>query len=484
MAGGKQAVWAPRGASGLSGASCVVAGAGRSGRAAAALLQMAGASVVVSDSSRSPGVREAADALTRAGVAVELGAHKAATFRSADLVVISPGVPSDAPFLRDARSRGVPIIAEVELGSWFIPGKLIAVTGTNGKSTVVTLTGRMLNQSGVPAVVAGNIGTPLCEVVGKLHETDVVVAEISSFQLETVETFHADVSVLLNVEADHIDRHGSFDAYLAAKSRLLALQREDDVAVLSADRPEVWALAPGCRAQVVGASRARRVTPGAFVSSDRVVVCWGGVERDVCGVDEVRLAGSHNLENVLASVAACAPLVGDWMGATDALRDFAGLPHRLQPVGRAGGVRFIDDSKATNPAAVVRALESVEPPVVLIAGGRAKGADFTPLGSAVSGVVSAAVLIGEAADEVGDAVAGATVVRRADSMDEAVDIAYGLADGAGTVLLSPACASFDMFGGYAERGAAFAEAAARICSSAAGPPAPPAKSKRAAGATA
>jgi len=437
----------------------VVVGAARSGIAAAMLLAKRGAMVTLSE------MRDAiddADALRSAGVALELGGHRPETFAAAELVVLSPGVPPDQPALEPARRRGAEVIGEIELAWRWIRGRVIAVTGTKGKSTTTTLVGRMLGAAGRRALVGGNIGVPLSGQVEASTADTVHVVEVSSFQLETTRTFRPWIAVWLNFADDHLDRHPSIEAYAAAKARIFANQTADDWAVVNADDPVVMARSEGIAARRARFALSGRIADGFVVDGDWIV------RRTATGIDRlvpvaaVELTGRHMLGNVLAasaaaSLAGCAP---DAM--TRALRGFRGLAHVMEPAGEIGGVRFVNDSKATNVEAARRSIESFASGVVAIVGGRFKGGDLRALREPLAARGRAVVAIGEAAPLVRRALGRVVPVVEAASMRDAVERAYDAAAPEGVVLLAPACASFDWFRDYAERGDTFKDEVRRL----------------------
>jgi len=426
----------------VRGQNVTVAGAARSGIAAALLLAERGARVTLTDA-RSELEPSESNQLRDARVALELSAQRLETFTSADLLVVSPGIPLDQPQIAAAREAGVPIMGEIELASRWLTGRIVAITGTKGKSTTTTLTGRMFTAGGLTAVVGGNIGTPLSsQVAGSTPETFHIV-EVSSFQLETTETFHPWIAVLLNLSSDHLDRHGSMEAYGAAKARIFANQTPEDWAVINADDPQTLALAR--------AGRARKV----FFSADTPLV----------PLSSIQLIGRHLVADVMAAatVARLAGVPTDAM--VRAVESFTGLEHALEPVAVVDGVSFVNDSKATNVEAAQRAIESFETGLVVILGGRFKSGDFSLLRDPLRSRDAKVVAIGEATPMIERALDGAVPVEAVATLEAAVRRAYELAraqGSGGVVLLAPACASFDMFRDYAERGRAFKKEVLRL----------------------
>ena len=438
----------------VRGRRVVVVGAARSGVAAAGLLARRGARVTLTETRAS---FDGADGLRDAGVALEVGGHRAETLAGADLIVTSPGVPTAQPVFDAARDRRVEIIGELELASRWLQGRVIAITGTKGKSTTATLVGRMLAAAGRTALVGGNIGVPLSAQVDASTPGTIHVVEASSFQLETTTTFKPWIAVWLNVAADHLDRHPTMDAYVAAKARIFANQSADDWAVLNADDPVVVAQGARTAARRALFSVTGAVADGVVVDGDWIVRRTGtGAER-LIPLDAVELAGRHMRSNVMAAAAATGLAGVRPPQMVEALRGFHGLEHVMEPAGHVRGVRFVNDSKATNVEAAKRSIESVEGRVVAIVGGRLKGGDLGELREPLAARGGAVVAIGDAAPLVRDALGGTLPVVDARSMREAVERAYDLAGPDGVVLLAPACASFDWFSDYAARGRAFKE---------------------------
>jgi UDP-N-acetylmuramoylalanine--D-glutamate ligase len=446
----------------LRGKKVLVVGLGRSGAAAARLCAERGAHVTVTDARPADALAPTLATLP-AGVGRELGGHRRETFLGAELIVVSPGVPEIAE-LAAARAAGVAITGEMELASRFVAGTLVAITGTNGKSTTTTLVGNMLRATRRPTFVGGNLGEPLAEAVGTAAAGagGYAVVEASSFQLETVDTFHPKVAVLLNVTADHLDRYADIDAYAAAKARIFAAQTGDDHAVVNLDDPVVVARAAGIASRRVGFSVAHALPEGGWLDGDALVVRLPGADAERYPARPPGLTGRHNQANALASLLAARLAGATRDEAEAALMAFRPLAHRMELVGESAGIAYYDDSKGTNVGAVVAALEGFPRPVVLIAGGRDKGGDYAPLGVALAAVGRAAVLIGEAADKMSAAFAGIVPVERAATLEDAVTAARRLARAGDAVVLSPACSSFDMFRDYAHRAEVFRAAAERV----------------------
>ena len=443
----------------VKGKRVTVAGAARSGIAAAGLLAARGAHVTLSDTRAEV---PDAESLRPLGVAIELGGHVAATFASADLVVLSPGVPPEQAAVRAARERGVPVFGELELASRWLRGRLIAITGTKGKSTTTVLTGRMLEAAGYKVAVGGNLGAPLSAQVAESTPEMLHVVEASSFQLEQIDTFHPWIAVMLNFSPDHLDRHPSIEAYGRAKARIFENQVDTDWAVVNADDPMVLDLARRGRAATRQFARRRSLDQGVVIE-DRWIVerRRGSVERLV-PLDAVHLIGPHLVSDVMAAAA-----VGVIAGAapaamTAAVDAFQGLEHAMELVAEIEGVQFVNDSKATNVESALKSIESFERGLVAIIGGRFKGGDLRLLREPLKSRAKAVVAIGEAAPLVREALTGAVDVHDAASLEQAVDDAFAMAKPSGTVLLAPACASFDMFESYAQRGTRFKEEVARL----------------------
>ena len=452
----------------LAGAHVTVIGLARSGVAACRLLQAAGAYVTVADRKEAAELTEVLGAIDRDRVGVTVGARYESSLDEADLVVISPGVPYRLAPLEVARRRGVRVIGELELASQFLRSPLLAVTGTNGKSTTVTLIGKFLAESGQRTFVGGNLGVALSEAaVEDLHASrlgtpspyDFLVVEVSSFQLETIDRFHPWIAALLNVTVDHQDRYESLDEYVMAKQRIFENQTASDFALFNLDDDRVAALRHRVRAKRLGFSTASTigadVTGGTYLEGDQIVTTVTGVRQEICHRSEIRIIGNHNMSNVMAATT-YALLCGCPLDAIRrVLATFPGLEHALEIVRECRGVRFVNDSKGTNVDATLKALESINQPIWLIAGGRDKGGDFSRLAQAISRRVTRVILIGEAAPLLRRAWDGLTTITEAATLRDAVSLAAQGASPGDVVLLSPACASFDMFTDYQDRGRQF-----------------------------
>jgi UDP-N-acetylmuramoylalanine--D-glutamate ligase len=435
-----------------------VVGAARSGVAAAQLLVRRGASVTLTDVR--PEIPEGDD-LRAAGVRLELGDHVPATLLASDLVVLSPGVPAEQPAVAAARAAGVHVIGELELAWRWLRGRVVAITGTKGKSTTTTLTGRMLEASGHRVLVGGNIGHALSAQVDASTEETIHVVEASSFQLETIETFRPWIAVLLNFSPDHLDRHATVEAYGAAKSRIFVNQTATDWAVLNADDPAVARLASAAPSRRLEFSMSDSLASGVLVRGDEIVRRTADGDQRLVPLSSIRLIGQHLIADVLAA-SAVASLVGvDSPAMTRAVEHFKGLEHALEPVAEIAGVLFVNDSKATNVEAARRAIESFKS-LVVIMGGRFKGGDLRELRQPLLERQASIVAIGEARARIRDAFGDAIPVHEAEDMSKAVRTAFASAGPGTAVVLAPACASFDMFRDYAERGRVFKQQVARL----------------------
>ncbi len=450
----------------LNGKNVLVVGLGASGRATAAFLNNRGARVTVTDRAREEDLGTVVGEMRDRGIRLELGAHRRSSFESADLVVISPGVPHTIAPIAGARARGVRAIGEVELACRFITEPIIAITGTNGKTTTTSLVGSMLTQSGIDTFVGGNIGAPLIGYVDSGRKAQRIVAEISSFQLDTIETFKPDVAVLLNIADDHLDRYTDFADYARSKMRIFENQTAEDTAILNANDGFIGKMTQQIRAHKLFFTHARGDAPGGEIlqgaliqptkisfQSNRFSRAKGSV-----ATSQIRLKGIHNLENAAAAALAAFAADGTLNGIKAALKEYPGLPHRLEYIGTLDDVDYYNDSKATNTAAVLRALESFTAPVILILGGRNKGGNFLDLKDMIAARVKQIIAIGEATDEIVDTLGHLANIRRAASMQAAMRAGRDCADPGDVVLLSPACASFDMYTSYAQRGEDFRRA--------------------------
>jgi UDP-N-acetylmuramoylalanine--D-glutamate ligase len=445
----------------LNGKRALVVGLGKSGVASALFMKAHGARVTVSDTKSGDELRNEIPVLLDNGITVETGGHGDRTFRGQDLIVVSPGVPVDAPPLVQARALGEIVIGEIELAAQFLPGPVIAITGSNGKTTTTTLTGEIMASAGFPVLVGGNIGTPAISLAERAKLETVIVLEVSSFQLETIQTFRPKIAVVLNVTPDHLDRHRTFEIYTDAKARIFENQQGSDFAVLNSDDPTCLAMGARTRAQVFWFSRQKEVQLGAWVRDGQIVFRDSQGQRAILNVSEIPLKGAHNLENVLAAVCAgvlmgCAP-----EKVRQAVRDFKAVEHRLEFVSTVAGVDYYNDSKATNVDATIKALESFSANIHLILGGKDKGSDYTVLNDLIRQRVKRIYTIGAAAAKIESQVKGAEVVH-AETLENAIRKAHATAQAGDIVLLAPACASFDQFKSYEHRGKLFKEIVAGL----------------------
>jgi UDP-N-acetylmuramoylalanine--D-glutamate ligase len=451
------------------GKQVVVLGLARSGESAARLLCHLGAHVMVSDLKGEEELKAEIERLTKdyPQVKFHLRGHPNSIVENADLIVKSPGVPMDIPILKYAKDKGVPVIDEVELAYRLCRAPIIAITGTKGKSTTSTLLGQILSKGithrrNGKTIVAGNIGKPFSGYVTDLTENDLMVLEVSSFQLEATVNFTPQISIILNIAQDHFDRHKSIEDYAAAKYKIFANQNENKYTVLNADDPLTKVAASQTRAKVILFSSKQSLEEGVCVENEEIIAKCGWSKVPVIQTEEIRIPGKHNVENALAVIAVSFIYGADREAIREVLRSFTGLEHALELVGEANGVRFVNDSKSTNVFSLKAALESFDDDIILIMGGRDKGNDYSPVESLIQKRVKSLILIGESADSIREALGKYTNPHKAGTMKEAVKMSYSLSHPGDVVLLSPACASFDMFNNYAHRGEIFKEAVAGI----------------------
>ena len=445
----------------LSGKRVLVVGLARTGIATALFCAGRGARVTASEERAEEQMAEAAAKLREAGCALEFGGHTAARFLDQDLIIPSPGVPQSLPQLVAARAEQIPVWSEIELAARFLRGRMVAITGSNGKTTTTALTGHILEGAGIPTIIAGNIGTPLISRVTETSDSSVTVVEVSSFQLEIIQEFRPDVGVLLNVTPDHLDRHASLEAYSRLKARLFENQIEQDAAVINADDPGAAQYAPS-KAELFWFSRSKRVASGAYLRGDEVVFRREGVETVLLHRRDIGLRGDHNVENVLAAVSA-AVLVGAPPSAiAEGVKSFAGVEHRIEFVAEIAGVSYYNDSKATNVDATLKALDAFPGGVIVILGGKDKGSDYGILRKSLRERARLVLLIGAAAEKIETQLRGAVPVVRAGTLERAVEVAFERAHSGETVLLAPACSSFDQFQSYEHRGRVFKQLVHRL----------------------
>jgi UDP-N-acetylmuramoylalanine--D-glutamate ligase len=438
----------------LRGKRVLVVGLARTGVATSLFCAMHGAKVTATDTRTENAIGELLSQLRAAGVYLELGGHREETVLEQDLIIPSPGVPADAPLLKAARAKGITIWSEIELADRFLNGRLVGITGSNGKTTTTSLIEHILRSAGISTILAGNIGTPLISRVEETNDASVTVVELSSFQLELIASFRPNISVFLNLTPDHLDRHHTLDEYGAAKARIFENQTETDSAVLNADDPATTKYAPS-KPQVFWFSRKQRVAQGAFVREDEIVFRRDGKEEALLKLQDIPMAGAHNVENVLAAVAATRLAGADASSIAKGVRTFSGVEHRLEFVAEIGGVRYYNDSKATNVDATLKALDSFPGRILVVLGGKDKGSDYTALQEPLREKAILALLIGAAAEKIEKQIAGSVVIERAGTIVRAVDLAAHAARPGDVVLLAPACASFDQFENFEHRGRVF-----------------------------
>jgi UDP-N-acetylmuramoylalanine--D-glutamate ligase len=454
----------------------VVVGLGRTGLAAARFLHRQGARVLVADEADEAQLGGSVRMLREMGVALELGPHRITSFKSADLIVVSPGVSHTIEPIKQAKSRNIPLMSEVELASRFITEPIVAVTGTNGKTTTTGLLEQMLKNSGISVFVGGNIGNPLIEYVGSGQKTQVVVAEISSFQLDTIDSFRPKISVMLNITADHLDRYPNFEAYADSKIRVFSNQQADDVAVLNGSDPLIRAKTKEIKSQRLFFPALQANEQGAVLNGKRIILHLAKLKQIESGnrnqkyldISKIRLRGRHNFENVCAASLAALASGATLEGIQKTLDHFKGLAHRLEPVATINGAQYYNDSKATNVDGVLRALDSFAKPVLLLMGGRDKGGDFSVLQDHIRTHAKELIVMGEAAETIRAALGQLLPTKVAASMQDAVATAYQDANPEDVVLLSPGCSSFDWYRSYAERGDDFRRAVEEVKKKAAG----------------
>jgi UDP-N-acetylmuramoylalanine--D-glutamate ligase len=436
----------------------LVVGLGKSGLAAARFLKAQGARVTVSDARPAMLIAELSELLEQ-GYMVEAGSHGLLTFRRQDLIVVSPGVPMSTPELKQVRAMGAHIIGELELGAQYLQGEVVAVTGSNGKTTTTTLIGEILKAAGRPTLVGGNIGRPVTAMVDESTSESWSVLEVSSFQLETVETFKPKIALVLNITPDHLDRHGTFEAYAALKARVTEFQTAEDFLILNGEDKDTQMIAAKTKAQIYWFSARRPIKQGAFVHGESILFVprEGAKAEPVMPVAEISLAGAHNVENVLAAVCAARLAGVESETIRAAVRAFKAVEHRLEFVREVGGVRYYNDSKATNVDATLKAVEAFAGGIHLILGGKDKGSDYRVLEPLLRERVKTVITIGSAAEKIERQLDGVVKIERAETLQRAVALAHEAAVAGDTVLLAPACASFDQFENYEQRGRVFKE---------------------------
>lgn len=443
----------------LKGKRVLVVGLGKSGLAAALFLRHHGAQVTVSDVRSAEALAKDIPALLDEGIMVETSGHGLLTFRRQDLIIVSPGVPLNTPELAQVKNFGVPIIGELELAARFIQGKMLAITGSNGKTTTTALVGAILAKAGIPTLVGGNIGVPVVSLIEESTPDTWSVLEVSSFQLESTVEFHPHIAVILNITPDHLDRHGTFEKYALAKERIFAVQDANDFVVLNADNARVALAASRSAAKVYWFSIEHAVAQGAWVEAGYVVYrpARDAAIETVMPLSGIPLKGEHNVENVLAAVCA-ARLAGAAPGAIRrAVESFQAVEHRLEYVATINGVEYYNDSKATNVDATMKAVAAFSSGVHLILGGKDKGADYTTLAELLRARARAVYTIGSAAAKIESQLRGVISIHSCGTLDNAVSAAACAARPGEIVLLAPACSSFDQFESYEHRGRVFKE---------------------------
>lgn len=439
-----------------------ILGMARSGLALAKTLKELGARVFVSDLKNENILKSETKELKRLKIDFETRGHTPKLLQEKDYLVLSPGVPGDIPIVKEAEFLGIPVFSEIEVASWLCPSEIVAITGSNGKTTTTTLVGEILKKAGKETWVAGNIGVAFSGILNQISSSGIVVLEVSSFQLEKIQEFKPRISAILNLSPDHLDRYPNLDSYIQAKFRIFENQDKSDFAVLNYDDLLLRKKAAEIKAPVLFFSTSTGLEEGAYVKDKNLIVKLGGKEKRIIDINQIGIKGPHNLSNT-----ACASLITAILGVkpetiAEVLKEFKGVEHRLEPVAEINGIKFINDSKATNVDSVWYALQSVAKPIILIAGGKDKGGDFSKLASLVKEKVKLLVLIGEAKEKIKSALGSLTETVEAQDLAEAVKTAYKKAQAGDTVLLSPACASYDMFLNFEERGKVFKQEVARL----------------------
>ncbi len=446
----------------IKGKKFLVVGLGVSGAAAARFLKKRGASVTVTDKAKEEDICPLAGEMRKMGIKLELGRHKIDSFENSDVIIISPGVSDTIEPIKRAKEKGINVIGEIELASRFIKEPVVAITGTNGKTTTTELLAEMLEYSGFNLFVGGNIGNPLIEYLDKNNRAEIVVAEISSFQLDTINTFRPKVAVLLNITEDHLDRYPDFEAYAQAKAKIFKNQQNEDIAVLNGADRFIRLMTENIKSQKCFFNFHNANEKGAAITGENLVVDISGGQKYFFDLSSINLFGGHNMENIAAACLGALAAGGTIGGIEKALRNFKGLSHRLEYITSINNVKYFNDSKATNVDAVSKAIESFSRPIILIMGGRCKGGNYDILGDQIRRNIKKLILIGEAGETIKSALQHKCKggIKSADTMEEAVFFANQAASPGDIVLLSPACSSFDMYRSYAERGEIFCKAVA------------------------
>jgi len=437
-------------------------GMARSGLACAKLLKKLGAQVFVTDAKPDNLLTSEIAQLVEQNIDFETGGHTSKAITNKDYLIISPGVPLDIPILKEAQNLGIPIFSEIEVAFWLTDAKTVGITGSNGKTTTTALVGDILKEDRKECEVGGNIGIPFSSLVEKVSPDGIIVLELSSFQLERIEEFKPYVAVVLNLTPDHLDRYPDLRSYMEAKLRIFENQTDVDFAVLNADDKNSMELALYSASKKIFFSTQKELELGAFVKNGMLVYKMNGKEEKIIETKDIKIKGPHNLSNASAACTIGAILGVSPVSMRETLKRFKGVEHRLEEVATLSGVKFVNDSKATNVESVWYALQSVEKPIILIAGGKDKGGDFTRLRELVQNRVKALILIGEAKEKISDALSDLVSTLYTDSLEEAVERGFKKAESGDTVLLSPACASFDMFKDYEHRGEIFKSSVKRL----------------------
>lgn len=442
-------------------------GLARTGVATALFCAARGARVTATDTRNESEIGDAIGKLRDAGVSLELGGHKERTFLEQDLIIPSPGVPADEKHLQAARGKGIAVWSEIELAYRFLKGWLVGITGSNGKTTTTSLVEHILRKAGMQTILAGNIGTPLIGTVEAMKDETWTVVELSSFQLELIETFRPNIGVFLNLTPDHLDRHRTLAAYGAAKARVFERQTGEDAAILNADDTATTPYSPAVP-RVYWFSRKQRVAQGAYVRDEEIVFRQDGKEEVLLKLEDIPLAGAHNVENVLAAAVASRLAGASAAAIAKGVSSFAGVEHRLEFVAEISGVRYYNDSKATNVDATLKALDSFSGRILVILGGKDKGSDYSALQKPLREKAILALLIGAAAEKIEKQISGSVALERAETLERAVETASHAAQRGDVVLLAPACASFDQFQNYEHRGRVFKDLVRQLEKQAAG----------------
>lgn len=433
----------------------LVVGLAKTGVSVARFLKNKGAEVIASDIKVASQLESSIDGLRDLDIEFELGGHKVETLKNVDLIVVSPGVPLNIEPIKEAQRQGIEIMSEVELAYQFINTPIIAITGTNGKSTTTALIGNILEASGYKVYVGGNIGSPLIDYALSNQDRDYVVAEISSFQLDGIKTFRPRIGILLNITEDHLDRYQTLSSYIYSKSRMFTNQSTEDIAILNKDDSFILKIQEMIPAKKIYFSSHQRVEEGAYADRGFIACCDGTGGRELFDITKLKIIGPHNLQNIMGAILASKICGCAHKSIITALEGFLGLEHRLEFVRMLGNIAFYNDSKATNVDSVIRALESFTRPIILIAGGRDKGGDYSPLRDPIKERVRLLILLGEAKEKLSQHLGDLVPTIAVRTLEEAVRTAYSEAEPGDIVLLSPACSSFDMFNDYKERGNVF-----------------------------